>query len=73
MRENISAYTTSGSYYPSFISVNLVDNQEVEILVRPEAQPDGRCGEGSSMKMSQADFYKFASEMANWVRKQQVQ
>jgi hypothetical protein len=72
MRENISAYTAPGSNYPSFVSVNLVDNQEVEIMVRPEVQTDGRCGEGASMKMSQADFYKFAFEMANWAFTQQL-
>lgn len=71
MRENISAYTTSGSNYPSFVSVNLVDG-EVEIMVRPEVQIDGRCGEGASMKMSQTDFYKIAFEMANWAFKQQL-
>ena len=72
MKENISAYTSSGSNYPAFVSVNLVDDGEVEIMVRPEVQSDGRCGEGVSMKMSQNDFYQFAFEMSNWAFKQKL-
>ena len=48
---NLYAYTTPGSNYPEFISVNM-RGEEVEILVRTAAWGDGTCGNVASIRLS---------------------
>jgi hypothetical protein len=47
---NLSAYTSPGCAYPSFISVNQTDDDTVEVIVRSEAK-EGQCGAIASIKL----------------------
>jgi hypothetical protein len=58
-RHNIFAYTAGGNY-PEYLSVNWdSDGQFVEVTVRSPAV-EGRCGETVSVRMTHAEFAKFA-------------
>jgi hypothetical protein len=51
-RENLFAYTTPGSFYPSFLSINREENGNVSVTVRSEAKEDGRCGDTAVIELS---------------------
>jgi len=66
MRINLSAYTAPGCNYPPFLSVNTEDgSSEVEIIVRSEVKPDGRCGDTASIKIDAANFERVLRELAS--------
>lgn len=49
MRHNLAAYTASGPNYPSYISVNQLEDGSVEFIVRSKAKEDGSCGDTASI------------------------
>jgi len=62
MQTNITAFT-AGGFYPPFLSINLLDSGEVEVIVRSEAKLDGSCGDCSSIKLNMDQFLKVSQDM----------
>jgi len=55
MQKNIYAHTFMDPCFPAFISINKLDEGDVEVIVRSKAKQDGSCGDTSSIKLVQKD------------------
>lgn len=62
-RRNLAAHTTSGCNYPSYISINELD-QLVEITVRGPRKEDESCGETVAIILTASEFVELL-EQAN--------
>lgn len=61
MSSNIYAYTAPGSSYPEYLSVNVNEDSTVEITVRSKRNGVVACGDTATIKLTGAEFAKFAS------------
>lgn len=61
MSNNVYAHTAPGGSYPEYLSVNVNEDSTVEITVRSPRKEDGSCGDAATIKLSGAEFAKFAS------------
>lgn len=68
MRNNISAFTTPGTHYPSYFSANtdFSDPNKIELTVRSAAKEDGTCGDTSCISLDAATFKKIAKELSHF-------
>jgi len=60
MSNNIHAYTATGGNYPEYLSVNVNEDNTVEITVRSPKKADGSCGDTATIKLTAEEFSKFA-------------
>ena len=61
-RRNIGAFTDSTQSYPGFISINLTDDNMVEIMVRSPAKADGVEGTQATIVVSRSTWADILNE-----------
>jgi hypothetical protein len=62
MRLNLSAHTSLGSNYPSYLSINQLPEGSVEFTVRSPRTLEGWCGTTSAMLMTPQEARKVLTE-----------
>lgn len=60
---NIYAMTSSGVNYPEYISVNLCEHSDVEVIVRGHALEFGFCGPTASIVLTREQAKELAQKL----------